>query len=203
MNRIIIHWTAGRNKATATDKKHYHFIVEGDGNVVNGDNPVSANAEIIKGKPYAAHTRACNTGSIGVSMAGMFGAKESPFQPGEHPITEKQFNATIKLVAKLCGEYNIPVRPNTVLTHAEVEGTLGIKQRGKWDITRLPFDARYRGAKAVGDHIRRRVASVMDVKTPKTTPPRQEQKAPPQTKPIPWWKRLFGFKGGSRIDMTR
>ena len=29
MKRIIWHWTAGTNKATAEDKEHYHFIIEG------------------------------------------------------------------------------------------------------------------------------------------------------------------------------
>ena len=31
LKRIIIHWTAGNYKANATDKKSYHYIVEGDG----------------------------------------------------------------------------------------------------------------------------------------------------------------------------
>ncbi|MGF7055404.1 hypothetical protein GGC47_004615 [Bosea sp. OAE752] len=44
--------------------------------------------------------------------------------------------------------------PKTVLSHAEVQGTLKIAQRGKWDIARLAFDPSAVGAKACGDTFR-------------------------------------------------
>ncbi|WP_248311240.1 hypothetical protein [Bosea sp. UNC402CLCol] len=44
--------------------------------------------------------------------------------------------------------------PKTVLSHAEVQGTLKIAQRGKWDIARLAFDPPVGGAKACGDMFR-------------------------------------------------
>jgi hypothetical protein len=46
----------------------------------------------------------------------------------------------------------------TVLTHAEVQPTLGVKQRGKWDITRLSFKPDLVGAIPVGNYIRETVA---------------------------------------------
>jgi N-acetyl-anhydromuramyl-L-alanine amidase AmpD len=108
---------------------------------------------------YAAHTRGCNTGSIGVSLACMAGATETPFNAGKFPMTEKQWVAMIEGIAQLCKFYKIPVSPQTVLSHAEVQGTLGIKQAGKWDFTRLAFDPTVKGAKACGDRMRKEVAA--------------------------------------------
>lgn len=163
MKRIIWHWSAGPHKATKLDKKHYHYIFEGDGNMVTGDNPVSANEVIRKGKPYAAHTYRSNTGSIGVSMACMLNARERPLDYGSQPMTEVQFEACMKYTAELCKKYNIKVTNKTVLSHAEVQPNLGIKQRGKWDFTVLPFKPKLRGAKACGDYARQRVKFYMGI----------------------------------------
>ena len=160
MKRLIIHWNAGTNEANELDKQHYHFIVDGDGDVVAGKYKPEDNLSTADGK-YAAHTLNCNTGSIGVSMAGMLGAIESPFNAGKYPLKEKQLAATVKLVADLCKKYNIPVTDKTVLTHAEVQPNLGITQRGKWDITRIPFKPELVGHKACGDYIRKLVTEEM------------------------------------------
>lgn len=156
MKRIIWHWTAGPYKATRLDKKHYHFIFEGDGTTVTGDNPISANEKIVRGKPYAAHTYHSNTGSIGLSMAGMVGAKW-PSDVGKSPITGVQFEACMKATAALCRKYGIEVNHKTCLFHAEVERNLGIKQKGKWDFTLLPHKPELKGAAEVGDYARERV----------------------------------------------
>jgi hypothetical protein len=60
-----------------------------------------------------------------------------------------------------CRRYDIPVTPKTVLSHAEVQNNLGIKQRGKWDISRLAVDPSMNGAKACGDLLRASVAAVL------------------------------------------
>ncbi|HYI27566.1 MAG TPA: N-acetylmuramoyl-L-alanine amidase [Bradyrhizobium sp.] len=153
MQRIIIHWSAGANKVSAIDRKHYHLILDGEGNLVRGDHSIADNVSTGDGK-YAAHTLGLNSGSIGVSLAGMAGATESPFQPGKSPITRAQWEKLPLVLADLCRRYAINVAATTVLSHAEVEKTLGIKQRGKWDIARLPFDPSIVGAKAVGDQFR-------------------------------------------------
>lgn len=155
MKAIIIHWTAGAHKANATDKKAYHRLVEGDGTVVHAV-PIERNAAPLR-DGYAAHTRNANTDRIGLSMCAMGGAVESPFNPGRWPITEVQFESTCREAAELCATYGIPVTPTTVLTHAEVQPNLGIAQRGKWDIIRLPHRPDLKGAKAVGDYMRDRV----------------------------------------------
>lgn len=167
MDRVIVHWTAGGNRASASDRRHYHKLVEYDSTIVDGTEDIEDNIVTSDGD-YAAHTLRLNTGSIGVAMCGMRGAQESPFEPGPSPLTEQQFRACAALVADLCREYSIPVTPRTVLTHAEVEPTLGVKQRGKWDITRLPWDDTIRGAIPVGDHFR---ALVRDLMGTSSTPP--------------------------------
>lgn len=153
---IVVHWTAGSNSVSQIDRDHYHFIVDGAGNVVQGIHTVEDNDNTSDGD-YAAHTRGANTGRIGVGMAGMRGAIENPFESGPSPLTKPQWAAMIKLVQQLAEKYKIPVTPQTILTHAEVEKTLGIKQRGKWDITRIPFRPDLIGAKACGDFLRAEV----------------------------------------------
>ena len=165
MKRIHLHWTAGTHKANSVDLAAYHFVIEGDGTVIKGKFPVSANAlgvPLVAGK-YAAHTASANGGAIGVSLAAMHGATESPFNPGKYPITMAQVAAMTKLVADLCAQYNIPVTRSTVLTHAEVQGTLGIKQKNKWDIVWLPGYGK-RSATEIGDIIRGMVNSYRAVK---------------------------------------
>lgn len=158
--RTITHWTAGGSRASATDKAHYHFITEWDGTIVKGTEAPEDNIVTSDGD-YARHVLNLNTGSIGVAMAGMRGAVESPFDAGPSPLTEKQFEAHCLLLAELHREYSIPVTRKTCLTHAEVQPTLGVIQRGKWDIARLPFKPDLRGAIPVGDYMRERVKSYM------------------------------------------
>src|SRR5262245_10506405 len=89
MKRIVVHWTAGANQASALDKEHYHIIWNADGTAVRGDHTIDDNLNTADGD-YAAHTRGTNTGAIGVSLAGMAGAIPSPFNPGKFPLTKKQ-----------------------------------------------------------------------------------------------------------------
>lgn len=154
--RTVTHWTGGGGRASAPDKKHYHYITEFDGRRVKGKEEPEDNIVVSDGD-YAAHTLRLNTGSIGVAMAAMVGAKESPLDYGSSPITEIQFERHCALLAELHIEHGIPVTPSTCLTHAEVEPRLGVKQRGKWDITVLKFRPDLRGALRIGDYMRERV----------------------------------------------
>lgn len=153
MERIVVHWTAGNARASEGDRGHYHLLIESDGRVVLGLKPISANARPIRGS-YAAHTRGLNSGSIGVALCGMVGAVERPFSAGKAPITLAQWDSLIDLVRELTRAYGIAITPQTVLSHAEVEKTLGIAQRGKWDIARLPWNPKLTSARAVGDTLR-------------------------------------------------
>lgn len=156
MKRIIWHWTAGGHRASGLDRSHYHYMFEGDGTEVKGQYQPEANLDTST--PYAAHTRGCNTGSIGLAVCGMLGAKSHPtFSPGRAAMTEASIAAMIRKTADLCEKYGIEVTRQTVLSHAEVQPTLGIKQNGKWDISWLPGMAHPIDPVAVGDELRARV----------------------------------------------
>lgn len=148
-----MHWTAGGHHASDLDRKHYHEIVQGDGVRVTGNLLPEANESTSDGV-YAAHTRALNTGSIGLAMAAMRGARERPFHPGDAPIKAGQLHAFVQMVAEYADTYSIPITRKTVLTHAEVQPTLVVWQRGKWDIAWLPGMARPGDPVHVGDELR-------------------------------------------------
>lgn len=132
MARIIVHWTAGTHNASAEDREHYHILVQGDGSLAYGIHPIAANARPAR-DPRANHTLMCNTGSIGVAICAMRGAEERPFRAGSFPMKVEQWQVMTGVVAELCASYGIEVTPRTVLAHGEVEQTLKIKQRQKWD----------------------------------------------------------------------
>lgn len=160
LQRIILHWSAGTHTVSALDRRHYHFIIDGAGAVHTGTHKPEANERPVSGK-YAAHTLNCNTGSIGVALAAMAGAVERPFDAGKYPITADQVDALIALAARLCAQYGIPVSRKTVLSHAEVQPSLGIAQRGKWDIAWLPGMTGPSDPVTVGDRLRAAIATAM------------------------------------------
>lgn len=136
--RIICHWTAGGYRASDLDRRHYHLLVEGDGTVRRGEQPISANDRPIAGA-YAAHTRNKNTGSIGLAVCAMAGARERPFDAGRAPLTRAQWRRLAAVAAQLCHRYGLAVTPETVLGHGEVERILHVPQRAKWDPLVLPW----------------------------------------------------------------
>lgn len=135
MERIIIHWTGGGWFPNATDKEHYHFLIDKNGKTINGKYKVEDNENCTDGK-YAAHCGGGNTGSIGISMCGMYGFKNSK-NVGAYPLTKTQCEACFKLVAQLCKKHLINV--NNVITHYEF-GLAHPKtsSNGKIDIIFLP-----------------------------------------------------------------
>ena len=137
LNKIVIHWSAGSNNVCAVDKKSYHYIISGSGQVVNGDYKPEDNINCKDGK-YAAHCGGGNTGAIGVSMAGMYGFNVQT-KVSKYPLTKVQFDKCIQLCAELCLKYKIPV--NNCMTHYEF-GKLHpeTSSKGKIDIVYLPFN---------------------------------------------------------------
>ncbi|MFN7881706.1 MAG: hypothetical protein ACK5PF_01635, partial [bacterium] len=71
----------------------------------------------------------------------------------------------------------------TVLTHAEVEPTLKIKQRGKWDITWLPDMKAPGDPVTVGDNLRAQITAAMAPKPVAAKAPRT------------WLDAIFNFFG--------
>lgn len=155
MKRIIVHWTAGVYEPNATDLEHYHYLIDGEGEVHNGKYKPEDNENCNDGC-YAAHTGGGNTGSIGVSLCGMFGYVNRSYC-GKYPLTKVQCERAFKLIAELSKKYNIPVTKQTVMTHYEF-GLNNPKttSAGKIDITYLPAYPWVRAAD-VGDYIRSKV----------------------------------------------
>jgi len=137
MKKIIVHWTAGAYQPNNTDFEHYHYLVNGDGLVIDGKYKPEDNENCNDGK-YAQHCGGGNTGAIGISMCCMAGFV-SPKNVGKYPMTDKQFEACMKKVAELCREYKIPNTPQTVMTHYEFgRNNPKTSSAGKIDITYLP-----------------------------------------------------------------
>lgn len=156
MLRVIVHWTAGSYTVSSTDKDNYHIIVDGGGKLWRGDYSIKANVSTSDADGYAAHTKNCNSGSIGISAACMAGAVESPFNPGAYPLRQVQWETLAAVAADLCNKYKIKVTPQTVLQHGEVQNILGIAQNGKWDVTKLPWSPEL-STNAVGNAFRSEV----------------------------------------------
>lgn len=151
MNRIIWHHTGGGYTPSPVDLRAYHIVINGDGEAVPGLHPIEANAP---GRPlepgrYAAHTAGLNTGAIGISVAGMAGAQwRDPFGSTACPVRPVQVDGLISETARQCIRYGISPHPRFTLSHAEVEPTLGVKQKQKWD-----FDYPPRGGPGARDPI--------------------------------------------------
>jgi len=151
LTRIHMHWTGGGHTANATDRKSYHVVIEGSGK------------EIICHPEAArlAHTLNANGGAIGISMACMAGAVERPFSWGSAPMTTAQIDGMAKAAARLARQYDIPITRYSVLTHAEVQPVLGIKQRNKIDIMCLPGMNEMQDPIKIGDKIRAIIVSYL------------------------------------------
>ena len=144
---IILHWTAGLYTPNTTDKEHYHFLIDGDGNVIKGKYKPEDNLDCSR--DYAAHCGGGNTGRIGIAVCGMHSV--------ECCIKRLQLEAMCKLAAQLCKEYNIPINSNTIMTHSEFgEKFPNSTSRGKIDIDRLPCIALY-SRKECGNWLRSHV----------------------------------------------
>jgi len=165
LKRIHMHWTAGADGIIPIEDDHYNFIVDRIGKVHNGKHPPEHQmpANVKKGSRfYAAHTLNANSYAIGIAMDAMAMAEERPFNAGKYPITPVQVEAFCKFIAHLCLLYDIPVSRETVLTHAEVQETLGIRQNNKWDIMWLPGMAAPQPAIFVGDILRSKITGYIN-----------------------------------------
>jgi len=158
--RIIVHWTAGGPAPSAVDVEHYHILVHSTGRLTRGEHAIADN-DSCADDDYAAHTRGCNTGAVGVALCGMAGAVRKPFRAGPYPLTRPQWNSCLLVLADLCRRYALSPEPGVVLMHCEVEAQLGRPQAGKWDIERLPFDRGDWAGMSPGEELRARVALLL------------------------------------------
>lgn len=173
MKKIVLHWTAGGRVANEKEKASYHFLVEGDGTVVEGDKPPEANRSPL-GPDYVRHAGGFNSDSIGVSLCGMAGAEERPFHPGIG-LTRNQYPVAVSLIADLCETYKITPSRNTVILHSEVRPRFG---RGvyKWDVNWLPGMDKPEDPVVMGDMLRSDVSRELNSRSK-----------------VSWWARLRGW----------
>lgn len=179
LSRIHWHWTAGAEGVIDLEKEHYHYIIDASGAVVEGKLAPEANGDPITGD-YAAHTLNANTGAIGIAIDAMANAVERPFSWGTEPIKQAQVEAMAQLTVLLCREYWIPVSKYSTLSHAEVQPTLGIRQRWKWDISVLPDMSAPGDPVEVGDRLRAMVREYMGDKPPLPNQPETPPAVPPE-----------------------
>lgn len=157
-NRLTWHHSGGPYTPTQQDLEHYHFVIDGDGAVHHGHHPVEANAagkKLVEGH-YAAHTWKLNSGNISVSLASMHkGDWSTPFG-GMAPVRNVQVDALVKVSADIIRENpGILVDRRFTLSHAEVQPTLGVTQKNKWDFDYDPRGrSKMRDPVAIGDELR-------------------------------------------------
>ncbi len=160
LRRIILHWTAGAY-SVGDAVNHYHGIIDRYGFLVPGKLRPEDNIDTTDGI-YTPHALNANTGAIGLAVAAMHNAQGWPaFKWGNYPLLPIQIDGLVREAAKYARTYGIPVTRRTILTHAEVEPTLGIKQNGKWDIRVLPGMTRVQDPIIIGDMLRERISALM------------------------------------------
>ncbi|MEL6809016.1 MAG: peptidoglycan-binding domain-containing protein [Pseudomonadota bacterium] len=157
---IVGHWTAGAYGRNAVEERSYNLLIDQHGVEHPGQFEPETQANYAVGRA-ASHTRHANTGRIGVAMDAMAGANERPFRRGSAPLTWPQVQGYVSCVATLCERFWIPVTRWSVLTHAEVQPTLGIAQRFKWDVTWLPDMSAPGDPIDVGDRLRDMIRAAM------------------------------------------
>ncbi|MBI3909678.1 MAG: N-acetylmuramoyl-L-alanine amidase [Armatimonadetes bacterium] len=141
--RVILHWTAGTYEVSDLDRQHYHFLIDGAGKVHRGRYSLADNASCRDGR-YAAHTRGMNTGSAGIAICGMGGATHPEsvrgFNPGRWPFNQTQWQVAQACAAQVLAYADLPADARTCFSHWEAQALHGVRQRGKWDISVLPWD---------------------------------------------------------------
>lgn len=166
LNRVHWHWTAGDYLVTPIpgpnndEADHYNDVFDLNGKHTAGV-PAIDQAYYDSGVRGASHTLSANTGAIGVSVAAMGDASYhgSVADSGKWPINWVQIDAMLKRTAEYCKMYDIEVSKWTTLSHAEIQPTLLITQKGKWDIRVLPDDLKLvLDPVKAGDILRRRLS---------------------------------------------
>lgn len=156
---LVWHWTGGRDMPSPDDLLHYNDVSDFEGNHYDGAARIEhqANYDWRRGIGVS-HTKNANTGRGGLAVAGMHGAKGWPtLDWGSHPITWEGIDGMLERSAHYCKTFDIPVTKWSTLSHAEVEQTLGIKQKNKWDFMVLPGSTAPVNAVIVGDILRERL----------------------------------------------
>lgn len=156
---VVWHWTAGANGLIELERDAYNFLFDTKGNIYDGNSTIAEQVMYDWRRGIgASHTLSMNTGWLGLSVDAMAGAEQTnPITWGSHPITWKGIDAMLEHTADLHKEYGFPISKWTTLSHAEVQPTLGVKQKFKWDYAVLPGDTKSRDPVEVGNLLRERL----------------------------------------------
>lgn len=117
--QIYLHWSAGRYEPNAVDLADYHVLILDDGSLLVRE----VLSDSIDHKWHEdldealAHTWHRNTGAVGVALACCFGASTAAF--GDFPPTKEQIESMAQVIAVLAEGLELPIDPDTVMTHAE------------------------------------------------------------------------------------
>ena len=133
MKYVTLHWTGGTGMPTKYELSRYHFLVDENCEVWEGDMPPEANKSPLDPAIYVRHSGGFNSDNIGIGLCGMVGAQESPFVPGPHPVSMGQFDKGAEVAAEMCDIYEIPVKEGRVQLHSEILPFYG-RGKYKWDV---------------------------------------------------------------------
>lgn len=143
---IVLHWTAGNYTPCTTDLEHYHYVIDGEGNIHTGKYTPDDNLDCTDGK-YAAHCGGGNTGRIGIAVCCR--------KDENTPPVRIQTEAMCKLAAQLCITYDLTY--DKCITHAEFgQANPATSSYGKIDINSLPY-ADKSGIKECADYLRNKI----------------------------------------------
>lgn len=171
-NRITDHHTGGPYTPTPKDLQSYPICIDGDGQPHQGIHPLDANSagrKLVAGAYYP-HTWKLNSGNFGIAICCMGNAQwGDPRGSTRFFPLNRQVDALIVENAKWCVEFRIEVTGRTVLSHAEVEPVLGVKQKQKWDYDYQIRNTPGRDPVSIFDEIRQEVRN--SLKGVQITPP--------------------------------
>ena len=116
---IVLHWSAGHYNSTFPDD--YHIEVNGDGEILLSTDDLS---EVLP------HTWKMNTGAIGVSLCCCVDATTEDL--GDEPPTPEHIEIMAQVIAVLCNNLWLTIRPDIVYTHGEIADSDLYKDRDKY-----------------------------------------------------------------------
>ena len=151
---IVWHWSGGAYGVNDVEEDSYNGLVDHQGNRIDGEWRPEAQANYQYPHHGASHTWRANTGRAGMCADAMAGARERPLHWGKYPLTQPQIDEMCLWSAEWCLEFDVPVSKWSTLGHAEVQPTLGIRQRNKWDFMVLPGMTSVDDPVKVGDTLR-------------------------------------------------
>jgi hypothetical protein len=132
IDHIYLHWSAGRYGSFFDD---YHINIDNDGSIYLSTEDLGQTL---------AHTWHRNTGAVGVSLACCYEAMANQghnAEFGDYPPTTQQIEMMSQIVALLATSFNLPISPDTIMTHceaAELDNYGPSTTCERWDLWFLP-----------------------------------------------------------------